>query len=345
LNFINNGRNNVITLVIDGFKQGGGQEVYKLIIPVLVKRFTVVNLIILEKTDRDIKIPKMENLKIYYMENSGIKSIKHFIQFMNLLRSLNSNYIISSFYKSHLWTSLGLNKESKLIWVEQNTYYNRTPLQWNILKIMSRRVSKVICVSTDIYKISYNPINFPNSVENVKPRDIDFVFVGRMTDQKDPLLLLHSFHLLLKNSQKVTSLHLIGTGELLPKIEAEAKLLGIMEYCNFDGDLPIEETLSILKRSKTLVSTSKYEGFGLARLEALASGCCVISTDTGGARDTLPLELDIGVFLEKNNALQISTTMATSLLEKYWEEEIIKKRMKFVQKFKAENVVKDWLEF
>ena len=62
----------VITLVIDGFKQGGGQEVYKLILPLLAASFATVNLIILEKTPFDIEISKIENLHIHYLKKSWL---------------------------------------------------------------------------------------------------------------------------------------------------------------------------------------------------------------------------------------------------------------------------------
>ncbi len=57
------------------------------------------------------------------------------------------------------------------------------------------------------------------------------------------------------------------------------------------GTVPHERLVSIIRRSKVLISTSLYEGFGLSLIEALACGRPVVAFDSGAVREVLqPIE-------------------------------------------------------
>jgi glycosyltransferase involved in cell wall biosynthesis len=47
------------------------------------------------------------------------------------------------------------------------------------------------------------------------------------------------------------------------------------------GDVTLEEKLDLFGRTALYVQPSRFEGFGLATAEAMAAGCCVITTEVG----------------------------------------------------------------
>lgn len=343
----------VITLTIDGFKQGGAQEVYRLIIPILVKRFKKVRLIVLNTTTLDLDLPKFENLEVFKLKANRLTKFGEYVKFRRIIRTYEDQIIISTLFISHIWTALSKINATKLIWLEQNTYHSRSLSQWKLLSLLSKRVEKVICVSRDILNISKenklrniilapNPINYSNFNLNTR-RTIDFVFVGRMTEQKNPYLLLKAFELIHLNEKTESVLHLIGDGPMLGEVIDYATNHGFSKNCVFHKALNINETLRILSKSKVLISTSHIEGFGLARLEALAVGCCVISTDTGGARDFLPLENNIGTVIVDFDENELAKKMLSLLNKDYWKKDTIKKRVHFASKFTATSVLDSWL--
>lgn len=351
-----------IIFSIDGFAQGGGQEVLKLIISELSKSDVSQTLIILQSTIKDIALPSVPYLENIELRAKNLFDLKYFFTFRKLLKLRKPDLIISSFFRSQIWSALCKPRSSKLIWVEQNTYTRRTKSQWMLMKLLSLRVNKIICVSKEVLELTKlrirdkgelvpNPINFPLTFNLTQYRDIDFVFIGRMVEQKSPELTINSFanYLACFKPNETSCLHLIGDGELLEKMKELVIALNLEKSCFFHGELNIEETMIVLKRSKVLVSTSTIEGFGLARLEALANGCCVITTNTGGATQflsnkSITPELVFGAFIVDSDVDEIANSMYISLQDEYWTNEAILGRRYLVNDLSAEKVAKLWID-
>jgi len=96
--------------------------------------------------------------------------------------------------------------------------------------------------------------------------------------------LLRAFALVRR--KRMARLLIFGEGEERDTLEKLARELGVEE----DVDLPgfVENSFSYLRRATAFVLSSLYEGLPTVLIEALASGCSVISTDCpGGAREIL----------------------------------------------------------
>ena len=102
-----------------------------------------------------------------------------------------------------------------------------------------------------------------------------FVFAGRLTAQKDPLLLLQAFALLRQSAD--ARLILLGEGPLLPTLQAEADRLGLAGAVLFAGFQA--NPLPWIAHAAGLVLASRYEGLGNVLVEALACGTPVVATD------------------------------------------------------------------
>lgn len=351
---MNKHNNSSITLVIDGFKVGGGQEVYRLLIPELSKKFENVNLIILEKTENDLQIPQYPNLKVYYIYSKNIYDFRKFLYFSKIVKTLKSSIVISSFFRSHIWSALSKSKTTELFWLEQNVYVNRSKGQWILLSFLSRRVSKTICVSEIIYKLtaikniknpflSYNPINFPKEINFHNFRKTQFIFVGRFVEQKNPRLMIKSFAHFNKIYQLDARLNVVGDGPLLDEIIVLAKDLEVINNCIFFRSLSIDDTLKLMSETHTLLSSSDFEGSGLARLEAVACGCCVVTTETSGTYEFFPAGESTGFFIAQRNESDFAKKMYESLDVNLWHKDNIKSRAEQVSRFRVNLVLSDWL--
>jgi glycosyltransferase involved in cell wall biosynthesis len=73
-----------------------------------------------------------------------------------------------------------------------------------------------------------------------------------------------------------------GDGPLRAQIEDRAQQLGLFEQINFTGSLSHDEMLRVMSGSSIVVVPSRFEGFGLTALEAMALGRAVVSSDAGG---------------------------------------------------------------
>ncbi len=109
------------------------------------------------------------------------------------------------------------------------------------------------------------------------------VFVGRLDQQKDPLLLIESLKL---SVAAVPNLHLalVGDGVLRSRVQELVRARGLAAQVHFLGVRPPPEIAEILRAADLYVLCSAYEGMPIAMLEALATGTPVVSTDVGEVR-------------------------------------------------------------
>jgi len=126
------------------------------------------------------------------------------------------------------------------------------------------------------------------------------LYVGRMSYRKGAHVLLNAF-----SSIQDATLVMVGTGEMLPFLRAQAKLLGIEERVIFTGYVNEEKLCEIYRMADVFVSPSiTSEAFGIVILEAMASGVPVIASDTGGVREVVA-ENDVGVLVPPENELEL----------------------------------------
>lgn len=350
--------NKCILLIIDGFKPGGSQQVYLLLISEYVKIFKNVILVVLEATESDLDLPEYENLQVIFLDSRKILEPKTIFKLQVIFFRTKPSYIVASMYRSQVFSSLAKPFFSELLWIEQNTYYSRTSVQWILMKLLSRGCSKVISTSEDIYTLSRNKINkrksvlIPNPINVLDfkdigaPRNDDFIFIGRMVEQKNPLHAIQAFALFLGsdfNSDNQVRLHIVGDGKLLEAAKKLSIELGVDQFCYFRGTLPISDTLNLLKTCKTLISCSSIEGFGLARLEALGAGCCIVTTNTGGVKDNLSELSNFGVFISDGSITNLVLLMKETFEAKYWLNSSIEARIKFTKRFNPETISNEWI--
>lgn len=103
--------------------------------------------------------------------------------------------------------------------------------------------------------------------------------VSRLESEKNVALALESFA---QSAPQDACLIVVGDGSERERLEAMAHELGIAERISFEGSQDAAPYYSI---ADLVLVPSKYEGYGLVIIEALAAGKPVISTDVGVARE------------------------------------------------------------
>ena len=180
------------------------------------------------------------------------------------------------------------------------------------LKIMNRRIvrrSDIIITSTDFnknelikyYRISPDkivvvPLAYDKNIYNLnnfiagglkekyqltKPY---FIYVGRLEDKKNTPLLIKAFEEVRKNQD--CQLLLVGKpgfgyGKVQSAIESSPYKSDIIN----PGWVESDHLPGLISSASALVFPSRYEGFGLPVLEAMACGCPVIASDLQSLRE------------------------------------------------------------
>jgi glycosyltransferase involved in cell wall biosynthesis len=155
------------------------------------------------------------------------------------------------------------------------------------LSTVSRRSTEKSCV---IYNpVSENDILQKAEYSVVHPWLVDkkapvVLGVGRLTKQKNFDLLLRAF----SRVQQVRDARLIilGEGNQRKYLETQIKNLAIEDRVDLHGF--VENPYPYMANASLLVVSSRFEGFGIVIVEALACGCPVVSTDCpSGPREIL----------------------------------------------------------
>jgi glycosyltransferase involved in cell wall biosynthesis len=104
--------------------------------------------------------------------------------------------------------------------------------------------------------------------------------VGRLDQQKDPLLLLDSFAIV-NRARPNTRLIVVGDGVLRAALAGRAKALGLDGRVIFAGLRSPGEVSDLLQLADAFLLTSAYEGMPMSVLEALGCGVPVVTTRVG----------------------------------------------------------------
>lgn len=225
----------------------------------------------------------------------------------------SSSILASLFYKQSVVIS---HLHNNPLWIKKKCLksylYKKSSKFYNKILLVSNSILDEYVYSNDIKQKSIvlgNPIKLVKKNDNL-PRSIDVLFVGRLTEQKNPLYFLN---ICSKLSNRL-NIVMIGDGEL------KEQCLDYIKNNNIDNISILgykNEVHQYMNKSKVLLMTSKWEGFGLVAIEAFNMGVPVVATNVGGLKEIIVS--DAGkLYNDTTTAIQEIVKLTTD--EQYWEK-------------------------
>lgn len=129
--------------------------------------------------------------------------------------------------------------------------------------------------------------------------------VGRLASQKALHVLLDATPRLLADDPG-TRVLLVGDGPLRPTLERHAWRLGVHDAVTFAGHLP--DVLPAYSAMDVFVLPSRYEGFGIVFLEAMASGVPVVGTRVIGSQEAVE-DGETGLLVAQDDAAALASAV------------------------------------
>lgn len=175
-------------------------------------------------------------------------------------------------------------------------------------------------------EIFYIPtINQKNSVSQHVRRELGLgsntsliITVGRLDEQKQPLLLASAFRSLLKTHPD-TCLVYIGDGKLRSDLEGYIDKFNLTHAIKLVGLKSQTEIVQYLWAANLFALSSAYEGMPMCVLEALGTGCPVVATSVGEVpRIVIPDKS--GLLVSPGDETDLTNTMSKAL-ENNWNSE------------------------
>ena len=136
--------------------------------------------------------------------------------------------------------------------------------------------------------------------------------VARLSQEKGLDVLLRAAAQISKQGQKLRLL-IVGDGPQRRKLERLAGQLGIGDITEFRGEIPHDDVPAVLAELDIFAMPSLAEGFGVAALEAAATGLPVVASDVHGIPDVVD-HLRTGLLVPPANPAALAAAL-TQLLD------------------------------
>ncbi len=138
-----------------------------------------------------------------------------------------------------------------------------------------------------------------------------FVFTGRITEWKNPLLLLDAFEIYQKNNNHNGYLIYVGDGDSTPGLEKAVQEKGLTGSVRLAGRQDRQQIRACLQAADVFVLPSKGEGVSVSTLEAMASGLPAVAFRVEGMAGLV--ETSSGVLVDDRTAEGFAQGMEQAL--------------------------------
>jgi glycosyltransferase involved in cell wall biosynthesis len=125
----------------------------------------------------------------------------------------------------------------------------------------------------------------PRPEAAARPPTAEILSVGRLEEEKNPLMLADVLAQLSLDPNSRWRLRVCGEGPLAEPLRERLAELGVEDQAAIDGYVPFDRMADLYAAADVLLSTSWTEGFPQVMVEAFAAGLPVVTTDVGGIRE------------------------------------------------------------
>ncbi len=136
--------------------------------------------------------------------------------------------------------------------------------------------------------------------------------IGRLVEVKGIDVLITALATLVAGGEDLDAV-IVGTGPREGALREQAVALRVADRVRFAGRLSQEELASAMSDADLFVCSSRSEGFGVALVEAMATGLPVVATRSGGPEDIV--REGQGVLVAPNDAEALADGIAAALRE------------------------------
>ena len=128
---------------------------------------------------------------------------------------------------------------------------------------------------------SYDERKRLRQMMGLNQKDILLLFIGRLTHEKEPLLMINVLERLVKVN-KGYKLVMIGKGELREQVRKQIRYSGLENAVQMIDSVPNSEMWKYYLAADCYINLNKQEIFGMAILEAMYYGCKVVAWQAPG---------------------------------------------------------------
>ncbi len=246
---------------------------------------------------RSAGVPTRVTLIHHHLDPTLIARLAHWLR-RESFDLVHTHLLHADLYGGLASSMMGLSRIASL---HNDNPFRRSSLLRPVIRWNRRLFHHLICIShhlgqfanevegvpkerISVVHYGFQPKRPPSSEPNLRsllhlPEGRPIVgMVARLTTQKGHSTLLQAMSKLIQQSTVLPHLVLVGDGALRSSLEALASQLKLNSHVSFLGYRP--DASQLIYDFDIFVHPSRWEGFGLVFLEAMAAGVPIISTRT-----------------------------------------------------------------
>jgi len=180
---------------------------------------------------------------------------------------------------------------------------------------------------------------FPDVIKRNKKECPVIVSVGRICEAKNYLVMLKSIALLkdMKFEYRV-----VGDGPDLVKLQDACVEIGLMSRVEFLGY--VADVSPLLAQADIFLIASRWEGFGLAAVEAMNASLPIVASDIPGLREVVSQNPSCALLVDFDNPESIAEALADLLTNEHKRLKLGKEAFVHSQLFDEGRMVKSYME-
>ncbi len=240
-----------------------------------------------------------------------------------------ADIIHAHLFPSQLITGLlceAIPLRARFVTTEHSTANRRrgTPVGRLLDRWFYERFCRIICVSkaaasglaewipevSGKLEVIFNGIDLKEFSRKPPPRYIDqktILSVGRLTEAKNYHSAIEAFSLLRARSSLDLQYCIAGSGKLEAMLKKHAFELGVSGSVRFLGE--VSDISSLMKRADVFFMPSSREGFGIAAVEAMASGLPVVASSLPGIGDVVGRDQHCGILVDPGSPPEMAEAL------------------------------------
>ena len=232
-----------------------------------------------------------------------------------------------------LWSALRAGKHPRRTF--RNYFIHAPLLRYDGIFALSNHEKSIIgTLGVALERITV----IPNSIvlsqyQTPPPRDRastpTMLFIGQLVPRKGWDILVDALPKIVATQPDITVIMVTHNTSQLAALEARATALGVRAHIDIRTRVDEAHKVALLESAHILVAPSRYEGFGIPPIEAMAAGCAVITTDCAAGNEIVT-HMETGLLTRYNDPSDLADAVLRLLRDDRLRDALVERGKTYV---------------
>lgn len=232
-----------------------------------------------------------------------------------------------------LWSALRAGKHPRRTF--RNYFIHAPLLRYDGVFALSNHEKSIIGtlgVALDRITVIPNSIvlsQYQTPPPRVRASTPTLLFIGQLVPRKGWDILVDALPKVVATQPDITVIMVTHNTSQLEALEARATALGVRAHIDIRTRVDEAHKVALLESAHMLVAPSRYEGFGIPPIEAMAAGCAVITTDCAAGNEIVT-HMETGLLTRYNDPSDLADAVLRLFGDNHLRSELVERGKVYV---------------